>query len=176
MEDIGGDQIRKIVGKLLNHYDYVLADAPAGLTRGLKKILYGVDNTLLVVTPDDVSIRDAERIVTLCREEGRPAPMIIVNRVIPALVQSGDMYAPQTVADTLDVPLLGYVPEDAEALRALHRHQTFMETDCPASHAVERIARRLMGFTVPMPDAAAPVLREKTGWFSRSRRKRGEQA
>lgn len=174
-EDVGGDQIKKIVGKLLKHFDYVLADAPAGLTRGIEKILRGVDNTLLVVTPDDISIRDAERIVTLCRNEGKPAPMIIVNRIIPGLVQSGDMYTPQIVADTLDVPLLGYVPDDSEVLRALHRHETIMETDCPASHAVERIARRLMGFTVPMPDVV-PARREKSGWFSGLRRKRGEQA
>ena len=130
-EELGEAQLRKIFKKLAKHFDYVLVDAPAGLTRGLNTILDCVENTLLVVTPDDVSIRDAERIVTLCREHDKPAPMIVVNRVIPALVQSGDMYTPQTVADTLDVPLLGFVPDDTAVLKALNRHQTVMEEGLP---------------------------------------------
>jgi septum site-determining protein MinD len=174
-QDIGGEQIKKIVQKLLKRHDYVLVDAPAGLTRGTEQILDGVENTLLVVTPDDVSIRDAERIVDLCRKKEKPAPMIIVNRVYPELVVSGDMHTPRTVADTLDVPLLGYVPEDTEVLRALKNHRTVMDTDCPARHAVERIARRLTGYEVPMPDVA-PAPRAKAGWFSKLRKQRGERA
>ena len=173
-EEIGSGRIGKIVGKLLKRYDYVLVDTPAGLTRGIEQILDGVDNTLLVVTPDDVSIRDAERVVDLCRKKGKPAPMIIVNRVVPALVESGDMYTPQTVADTLDVPLLGYVPDDMEVLRALKNHRTVMDADCPARYAIDRIAKRLMGYEMPMPDIA-PAPKPKTGWFSRLRGKRGEQ-
>ena len=98
--------------------------------------------------------------------------MIVVNRVIPALVQSGDMYTPQTVADTLDVPLLGFVPDDTAVLKALNRHHTVMEEDCPARYAVERIAKRLTGYAVPMQDVA-PLPKEKTHWWKRKRR--GEQ-
>ncbi len=166
--EIGAEQMERIIRKLLKHFEYVLVDAPAGLERGIGTILDSVENTLLVVTPDDVSIRDAERLIALCREKEKPAPMIILNRIIPALVQSGDMYTPQTVADTLDVPLLGYVPDDTAVLRALSKHRTVMDTDCPARHAVERIARRLMGYAAPMPDVVPPPV--KQGWFKRRRR------
>ncbi|MFH1512768.1 MAG: septum site-determining protein MinD [Bacillota bacterium] len=168
-EALGGEQMEKIIRKLLKHFDYVLLDAPAGLERGIGTILDSAENTLLVVTPDDVSIRDAERLIALCREKEKPAPMIILNRIIPALVQSGDMYTPQTVADTLDVPLLGYVPDDTAVLRALSKHRTVMDTDCPARYAVERIAKRLMGYAVPMPDVV-PQPPAKRGWFKRRRR------
>jgi len=171
-EEIGEEQLRKILLKLHKRYDYVLADVPAGLARGLETMLECAENTLLVVTPDDVSIRDAERIVELCRRKEKPAPMMIVNRVILELVRTGDMVTPQTIADTLDVPLLGFVPDDIEVLKALAKHHTVMDADSPARYAVERIAKRLMGYTVPMQDVAPPQ-REKTGWFRRKRR--GEQ-
>ena len=158
-DELTAEQLIKIIGILQKHFDYVLVDAPAGLTRGIETLLDCVDNTLLVVTPDDVSIRDAECVVQLCRGKNKPAPMILLNRVIPELVQTGDQYAPQVVADTLDVPLLGYVPDDLAVLRALHRHETMMQMDCPARYAVERIARRMMGYTVPMED---PVPKRKT--------------
>lgn len=167
-EEIDRELLQKIVRKLQKHFAYVLADAPAGLSPLIQRMLESVDNTLLVVTPDDVSIRDAERIVALCRDEGKPAPLLIVNRIIPALVQSGDMPSPQTIADTLDIPLLGYVPDDIEVLRALHRHQTVMDTECPARYAIERIAKRLSGQVVPMADIVPPKTRKS--WFHRKRR------
>lgn len=175
-EEMEAEQVQKIFRKLSKHYDYVLADAPAGLEKNVEKILKGAENMLLVVTPDDVSIRDAERMITLCRDNGKPSPMLVVNRVVPALVQSGDMYTPQVVADTLDVPLLGFIPEDTAVLRALARHQTVMETDSPARDAVERIAKRLMGYDVPLAEAAPPKPPEKKRWFGKRRNRRGEQA
>jgi len=168
-EEIDARQMDKIFRKLLKHYEYVLADAPAGLTRGIELILGSAENTLLVVTPDDVSVRDAERVIALCRDKGKPAPLLIVNRVIPELVQSGDMHTPQAIADTLDVPLLGYVPDDTSVLRALHAHRTVMDTDCPASRAVGRIAQRLSGRAVPLQDVVPPP-KSRTGWFKRRRR------
>jgi len=174
-EEIEPEQVRKIFHKLDKNYLYMLADAPAGLGGTVEKVLDVAENMLLVVTPDDISIRDAERMIALCREKGKPTPLLVVNRVVPTLVQSGDMYTPQVVADTLDIPLLGYVPEDIEVLRALSGHHTVMDTDCPASRAFARIAKRLMGYAVPMPDIA-PRPQEKRRWFGKKRERRGEQA
>jgi septum site-determining protein MinD len=167
------EELTRVVRKLSKHYDYVLVDAPAGLERGIDTILEAAVNTLLIVTPDDVSIRDAERIIALCRKKEKPEPMLIINRIIPGLVRSGDMYSPQTVTDTLDVPLMGYVPDDTTVLKALHKHRTVMDMDCPARCAIERIAKRMMGYSVPMEDAAVPVKYKKSCF---KRRQRGEKA
>jgi septum site-determining protein MinD len=70
---------------------------------------------------------------------------------VPELVASGDMYSPQTVANTLDVPLLGYVPEDRRVLRALNRHHTVLDEEGPAQEAFARISQRFLGEYVPMP-------------------------
>ena len=169
-DEIPQEQLKRILLKLQKRFDVVLVDAPAGLSRGVETILACAENSLLVVTPDDVSIRDAERFIALCRTEGKPVPMIVANRVIPELVASGDQVTPQTIADTLDVPLLGYVPEDMAVLRALSRHHTVMELDCPARYAIERIAGRLMGQTVPMENVAVHL--PKKPWWRRARKEK----
>lgn len=161
-KDLDADTFSKIVGKLKKRAGYVLTDAPAGVERGVKNLIPASDYSILVTTPDDVSIRDAERVLALLEEKHRPRPMLVVNRVSPRLVQSGDMYSPQTVANTLDVPLLGYVPEDTAVLAALNRHESFMTRDCPAAQAVERISRRFLGEYVPLPE-----LERKRRWFFR---------
>ncbi len=149
--DLTPELMERIVRKLKKRFSYVLMDAPAGLERGVVSALENADHSLLVVTPDDVAIRDAERLTSMLEASRKPRPMLVVNRVVPELVRSGDMYSPQVVANTLDVPLLGYVPEDQAVLRALARHQTVMDMPCPARDALTRISQRFLGEYVPMP-------------------------
>ena len=150
--DLNAELMGKIIRTLKKRFSYVLMDAPAGLERGVTNTLFHADHAMLVVTPDDVAIRDAERVIALLAANHKPRPMLVVNRVIPELVRSGEMYSPQTVANTLDVPLLGFVPEDRAVLTALNRHHTVMDEDSPARDALLRISERFLGEYVPMPD------------------------
>ena len=150
-EDLTPELMARIVRKLKKRFSYVLMDAPAGLERGVVNTMLSADHTLLIVTPDDVSMRDAERVIALLEANHKPRPMLIVNRVVPELVTTGEMYSPQIVANTLDVPLLGFVPDDKAVLHALNRHQSVMDMDCPARDALQRISQRFLGEFVPMP-------------------------
>jgi len=149
--DLNAELMSRIVRKLKKRFSYVLMDAPAGLERGVINTLINTDHTLLIVTPDDVSMRDAERVIALLEQNHKPRPMLIVNRIVPELVVSGEMYSPQIVANTLDVPLLGYVPDDKAVLHALNHHHSVMDEDCPARDALTRISQRFLGEYVPMP-------------------------
>ncbi len=156
--DLSAERLSRIVLKLKKRFAYVLLDAPAGLETGLRNDIAATDHTLLVATPDDVSIRDAERLLGLLDELHKPRPMLVVNQVDLSLVRDGVLYAPQTVASTLDVPLLGFVPEDAHVRRALARHESPMEIACPAQAAMDRITRRFLGEYVPLPAMPKPRL------------------
>jgi len=152
LTDLDADSLLQLITMLKRRFSYILLDAPAGLGYFLNALAPVVDNALLVTTPDDVAIRDAERIVSLLFKQGKPQPMLVVNRVYPQLVRDGGMYSPRTVANLLDTPLLGYIPNDVEVLRAINGHESFMDLDCPARHAMDRISRRFLGEFVPMPD------------------------
>ena len=114
--DAGHGEMERIVKKLKKRMAYVLLDAPAGLGPGVSALLPASDHALVVTTPDDVAMRDAERAIALTEAAGLPRPMLVVNRVRPDMVARGEMYSPQAVASALDVPLLGYVPEDRAVL------------------------------------------------------------
>ena len=166
-EEMDEDDMERIIRKLKKRAAYVLLDAPAGIGRGVRNALPSVDHSILVTTADDVAIRDAERVISLLEEAGKSRPMLVVNRVIPEMVASGEMYSPQTVAATLDIPLLGYVPEDRSVIAALNRHESFMARECPAQAAVERITQRFLGEYIPMP-AFPRKKRGLFGWMRRS--------
>ena len=150
--DLDADALAWVLEKLKKHFTYVFMDAPAGLGPSVHAMLKTTDEILLVTTPDDIAIRDAERLIALSDEHRKSRPLLVVNMIYPELVCAGEMYSPRTVANVLDIPLLGFIPHDLQVLRAASRHEPFMDTDCPAKQAMDRICRRFTGDPVPMPE------------------------
>ena len=145
-------QLRKILSLLRIFYDYILIDCPAGIERGLRNVLNaGVDDTILVTTPDDISLRSAERALQVIESKFLPRPRLIVNRLDADLVHSSEMMSARTVSEVVDLPLLGEIPEDQVFCRAMLRHSMLLSYQCEARSAFMRIAARLEGRTVPFP-------------------------
>ena len=142
----------KILRVLCSAYDYVFVDCPAGIERGLRNVLNaGVDEIILTVTPDDISVRSAERAAQIISGKQGPRPAVIVNRYDAGLVRSGDMMSAGTVSQVLDLPLLGVVPEDSAVYRSVLKHDLFARYNCDAGNAVRRIASRIAGRNTPIP-------------------------
>ncbi len=141
-----------IISSLKDSFDWVLIDCPAGIERGLRNVLKACsDDTILVATPDDISIRAAERAAQVLDEKKHSRPLLVVNRLSSDLVRSGEMYTAETVSRVLDLELLGEIPEDPAVYRAQLRHKLFVTYDCEARNAVFRIASRLRGQSVLFP-------------------------
>lgn len=135
---------RKIMHALKESFDVVLIDAPAGVERSLRGLLSNeIDRGILVCTPDDVCIRNVERAAGVLRKKGVENIQVVVNRLNPDYIRRGEMYSAATVAQTLDMPLLGEVPEDPEIYRALLRHQSVMDGRSEGKCAIMRIAWRM---------------------------------
>lgn len=146
------DRLKKILDELKTSYDYIFLDCPAGIERGFRNALNaGVDQTILIVTPDDICIRDAERTAQILEKKHLERPRIVVNRLNYKLIRRGEMYSARTVADVLDLELLGEIPEDTVVSRSILNHALFVDFDCEARSAVLRIASRISGMDVPLP-------------------------
>ena len=146
-------RLKKILTDLKATHEYILLDCPAGIERGFRNALNaGVDQTILIVTPDDISIRDAERAAQVLSAKNLARPRLVVNRLDYRLIRRGEMYPARTVAATLDMELLGEIPEDYAVGRSLLAHSLFVDYDCEARGAMLRIASRLAGTDVPFPE------------------------
>ena len=152
-KDLDASSLAKILAQLKSTNDFVLVDSPAGLERGLRNVLNAnVDRAILVLTPDDISIRDAEHVLQLLDAKKLSHPSLIVNRLDNDLIRGGEMISARNIADTLDLPLLGEIPDDPAVSRAALRHRLFLDYQCEARLAVMRIASRLCGKPVPFPE------------------------
>ena len=155
-------QVTRLCKDLCAEFDLVLIDSPAGLEIGFRNAIAPADQVILVVTPEVSSIRDADRVIDLLADAGKPAPRLIINRARSAMMKKGDMLDIPDVLEILGIQLLGIVPEDQHVIANTNvGTPTVMAGSSVAAHAFMQIARRLRGENIPM------TFQDSRNWLSR---------
>lgn len=145
------EQIRKIILELKNDFDYVIIDCPAGIEQGFKNAVAGADKAIVVTTPENSAVRDADRIIGLLENEKIFNPKLIINRIRSNMMKSGDMLDIEDICSLLAIDLIGLVPDDEYVIKAANSGEpTVMNPNSKASLAYRNIARRILGNAVPL--------------------------
>ncbi len=143
------EQFAALVDQAARAADYVLIDCPAGIEGGFRNAIAGAAEAILVTTPEVSAIRDADRVVGKLTDRALPMRLII-NRLRPEMVHSGDMLCVDDVCEVLAVELLGIVPDDEEVIDTTNRGEPLVLDETNRLAAVyQKIARRLEGEIVP---------------------------
>ena len=109
-----------------------------------------------MTTPEVSAIRDADRVVGKIAQNGKPI-RLIVNRLRPEMVRSGDMLSVDDVCEVLSVELLGIVPDDEEIIDTTNRGEPIVLNETNRLRAIyDKIARRLEGEIVPFTNFDNP--------------------
>ena len=151
-----GDMSKKAIAELIaeakQQYDDIFIDCPAGIGRGLKNVWMAADDAILVATPDDTSLRAAERVSSMLFERRQLHAGLILNRIDHFLIWVNEEKRPGDIAASLDLPLIGGIPESYDVYRGILMHKTALECDSASvRRAVLRIAKRLAGQNVSFP-------------------------
>ena len=146
---IAPEQMKALLDRIRQTYDYCLIDAPAGLGMGFHLSSDYADRAVVVTNTDASSLRDAQRTVMELDRLGRGNLHLVVGRVEKKLLRS----LHTTIDDAMDaagLPLLGVVPEDRNVPYALNTGIPLRECSNYAARAYENIARRIMGQRIPL--------------------------
>jgi len=145
------EQMRQLCQDLVQDFDYVLIDCPAGIEQGFKNAIAGADRAIVITTPEVSAVRDADRVIGLLEAEGKSSPKLIINRIRPEMVKKGDMMDIDDIIDILAVDLLGIIPEDEYIVISTNRGEpAVVNPAASAGIAYKNIVRRLMGENVPL--------------------------
>jgi septum site-determining protein MinD len=132
---------------LRKEFDFVLMDCPAGIERGFENSIAAANEAVIICTPDVSSVRDADRVIGLLYARSI-TPKLIVNRIVPSMVEKGDMLSHEDVLDVLSIDLLGLVPMDEQVVVATNTGMPLVMSDHSlAAKAFRDIALRLSGQT-----------------------------
>lgn len=149
--DLTEKQITHLCHDMLPAFDFLLIDSPAGIEEGFNNAIAPADEILIVATPEVSSIRDADRVIGLIQAIHKPQPKLILNRVRPSMVKRGDMLNDSDIIELLKIELIGIVLEDQSVIANTNLGIPVVLTKrSKAGAAYERIARRLIGESVPL--------------------------
>lgn len=145
-----------LCNRLRKEFDFALLDCPAGIEQGFKNAIEAADEAIVICTPEVSSIRDADRVIGLLYARSI-TPKLIVNRIVPKLVEKGDMLSHVDVVDVLSIDLLGLVEmDDAVVVSSNTGTPIVQQKDSRAGKAFTRIAMRLDGHPdLPVDDPMA---------------------
>ncbi|GHU73029.1 site-determining protein [Clostridia bacterium] len=134
-------------------YDWIALDTPTGTGPWAMMAARLADRAYVVLSPDDGSMRSAERVLERLRLEGHErsqSAMLIINKLRLSYIDQGIQYAPDVVIQTLDAQVVGVIPED-ENLRMAAALARLDELDAKAPVVLEldALARRTMGAPLP---------------------------
>lgn len=142
---INPEDMRRIGKELKNEFDFTLLDCPAGIEQGFKNAIEAADEAIVVCNPEVSSVRDADRVIGLLFARSI-TPKLIVNRIVPKMVERGDMLSHEDVVEVLSIDLLGLVEtDDAVVVSSNTGTPLVMQKDSKAGKAFKRIAMRLDG-------------------------------
>ena len=152
----------RIVYNLVEEFDYILLDCPAGIEQGFKNAIAGADKALVVTTPEVSAIRDADRIIGLLEANDLRDIHLIINRLRPDMIARGDMMSVDDVTEILAVDLIGTLLDDEQIVVATNQGEPLSGRNSQAEEEYRNICRRLMGEEVPFAQ-----IRQKKGMLSR---------
>ena len=142
-------QFESVIAEAAQNADYVLIDCPAGIEGGFRNAVAGAKEAIVVTTPEVSAIRDADRVVGKLNDRALPI-RLIVNRLRPEMVRTGDMLSVEDVCEILAVELVGVIPEDPEVIDTTNRGEPIvLDPAARLGIIYEKIARRLEGEMVP---------------------------
>ncbi|HET9394026.1 MAG TPA: septum site-determining protein MinD [Candidatus Rubrimentiphilum sp.] len=155
------DQMARLIDELADMADYVLIDCPAGIEGGFRNAIAGADEAIVVTTPEVSAIRDADRVIGKLAEKNIPMRLIL-NRIRPEMVRTGDMLSIDDVCEILSIELLGIIPDDEEIIDTTNRGEPLVLGEGYRLRGIyEKIVRRLEGDLIPFTNLETP------GFFGR---------
>lgn len=160
---IDSDGIVRLCKALRKEFDYILMDSPAGIERGFQNAAAAADEAVVICTPEVSSVRDADRVIGLLYARSI-TPKLVVNRIIPEMVEKGDMLSHEDVLEVLSIELLGLVPMDDRVVVSTNTGVPLvLEKGSKAGEAFKRVAMRLNGHA----DLPVQVPRGQKGLWKR---------
>jgi len=150
-DDISTAQVETICEELKPDFDFIFIDCPAGIEQGFRNAIAAANKAIVVTNPEVSAVRDADRIIGMLESADFKDIKLLINRLRPEMVKSGDMLSIEDLMEHLCIELLGVVPEDRSVVISTNRGEPIiLNNHSSAAQAFNNIVLRLLGNNVEL--------------------------
>ncbi len=150
-EQSNPERLGKALEELTQEIEFLLIDAPAGISKDGVIPLAVSDEVLLVVNPEISSLADALKTKMVTEMVGSHVGGVILNR---ASIDKTEL-SKREVGSILASEVIAAIPEDAEVRRsaAFKQPVVIRKKDSPAAVALQKLAADIAGETFTEPES-----------------------
>lgn len=147
--DTNEKDMKDLLSKYDEKFDYILIDAPAGIDRGFILSAAAADRAIVISTPDLVCVRSACIAARKIGQLGIEDVRLVINRVLRKDIIRGRLLNIDSVIDSTEVQLIGVVPEDSKIRFGSMGMAIYRENQL-SYDALSNIAARITGEYIPL--------------------------
>ena len=106
--DVNENYMTSIINQLQIDFDYIIIDSPAGIEKGFFNAIKNAKEALVVLTLDKTSLRDADKVIGLLKNNQINNIKIIINRYNK---RDESQLSIDEVERIMDMPIIAKIPE-----------------------------------------------------------------
>ncbi|MBU1104093.1 MAG: cell division ATPase MinD [Nanoarchaeota archaeon] len=140
---INHKKLKEVGKKLRKMADIIIYDSAAGLGEEAIAAMESADELIIITNPEIPAVTDALKTSKLIEQLGKEVKGIIVTRVSKSKTQMPI----SNIAEMLELPILGVIPEDQRVQESLVMKDALVHTHPKSKPAIEykKIAAKLIG-------------------------------
>lgn len=129
--------VKKQLKTAVKDVDLTIIDGSPGIGCPVIASLSGVDMVLIVAEPSISGISDMERIIKTANNFKTPIA-ICINKYDTNVEKTKDI---EKYCQTNNLPIVGKIPFDLDAVKAVNNGMTIVDVDCSSGHAAKSVFR-----------------------------------
>lgn len=147
--DITNNELSTLCLEISEYFNIILLDTPAGIGNGFEVATHISDDSIVVLTPDPVSVRDAALVSDLLLKAGVSKQRLLINKVNTREKQKYYYKDFDQIIDIVKVQLLGVIPEEFAVMEASAKGED-IPIQASAKQILIKIADRYLGNYQPL--------------------------
>lgn len=147
LDDFTDKSVKEMLDKYDDSFDYILMDAPAGVSGGFTLAAACADEGIIVSTADEVCVRVGSFAGDKLSSLGVNDVKLAINRFNKKQTTQGHYLNIDEVIDATSLQLIGVVPEDKKISYCSVTGMRMLDNS-KAKEAFKRIAMRLEGYNI----------------------------
>jgi MinD superfamily P-loop ATPase len=133
-------EVKKQLKSAADDAELVIIDGSPGIGCPVIASLSGVDMVLIVAEPSISGISDMERIINTAAKFGTKTA-VCINKYDTNIENTEKI---EQFCKRQDLPSIGRIPFDSNAVKAINNGQTIVDIDCTSGVAVEKVYHKTM--------------------------------
>ena len=148
---LNSEKVRSIYEKLKEKFDYILIDTPSGVSNGFISSIAGVDKSIIISSPDVLSIRNADKIKSILLDKGVRNIALIINKIDNEIRKKNAYLSDRDIDDLLGLEIIEHFAYDINFPLALNKGESLVTTNTESGKKICKICEDICGGKIILP-------------------------